>query len=284
MNGKGTRRKDSPSWFDVKHVNILMISVGFPICFSAQKQVSKWIKGKKGMAMMCHQQKGIRRLSVSEDPQSSASALGAWQTLWIALSRIQYHPVMSVLSRSQATASALNEPSCRTRQFITKDHRTHTATKSILQLGGDGGFAQNEIHQNIDNAKPSRPYRQSWAPRASMILFIFEYLCRVSYVAHAIKGLENGELNVLVSWRPNEQLNRRVKIHENNPSKSGIERRGCFTTDSMLARCVLARKQTQMHKQTYFLKPIWWYTDLGLNNPKFLIVLFKQTYMHWRLT
>jgi hypothetical protein len=81
MNGKGTRRKDSPSWFDVKHVNILMISVGFPICFSAQKQVSKWIKGKKGMAMMCHQQKGIRRLSVSEDPQSSASALGAWQTL-----------------------------------------------------------------------------------------------------------------------------------------------------------------------------------------------------------
>ena len=53
-----------------QHVNILMISVGFPICFSAQKQVSKWIKGKKGMAMMCHQQKGIRRLSVSEDPQS----------------------------------------------------------------------------------------------------------------------------------------------------------------------------------------------------------------------
>ena len=48
----------------------VVISVGFPICFSAQKQVSKWIKGKKGMAMMCHQQKGIRRLSVSEDPQS----------------------------------------------------------------------------------------------------------------------------------------------------------------------------------------------------------------------
>ena len=55
-----------------------------------------------------------------------------------------------------------------------------------------------------------------------MILFIFEYLCRVSYVVHAIKGFGEWGIECLgFHWFPEgqtnswAQLDRRVKIHEN---------------------------------------------------------------------